>query len=183
MPERKLKVGATVKTRLVPAYAVYQVGLQIKAKIPPLPKVGVKSVAGHTEYKDAPDDSPEMQAYREQLAVLDAQLESLRSDFTNDYSIESWSWDGGVTWQIDPPASWQFPETLKRYGFREGANRRADYIRYELLVHNDDMLLVQQDALGMSAPIGNTEVDAALGGFRGQVQGRRIARGRGKSKR
>lgn len=183
MPERKLKIGAVVKTRLIPAYALVQVGAQLKSKYPAPPKIGYKSAAGHTEYKDAPDDSPEFQAYREKIAELDAQLEALRLDFANDYSIEAWSWDDGKSWQTEPPDSWQFPETLKRYGFKEGANRRADYIRYELLVVNSDMDTVQRDALGLSAPITNMEVDAALGGFRGSVQGRHSARGRGKSKR
>ena len=169
MPERHLKIGAIVKTRLVPVYATLQIGREIK--IPPPPKVGYKSAAGHTEYKDAPLDSQEWLAYSEKTSELYSQIESAKSNFLYDYAIEAWSWDDGVTWQEEPPDSWQFPELFTRHGLKSSGNKRVDYIRYKMLVLNEDLAIILDDALGRTAPITNSEVDAALGGFRGNVSG------------
>lgn len=167
--QRKLKIGAVVRTQLVPVYAILQVGNEIKMPAPP--KVGIKSAAGHTEYKDAPQDSPEWAAYSEQVSQLSAQIQERKSDFTFDYAVEAWSWDDGNTWQTEPPDSWQFPEIFKRHGLKPSENKRVDYIRYKLLILNEDMAIVQGDALGQAMPITNQEVGAALGGFRGDAQG------------
>lgn len=180
MPERHLKIGAIVKTRLVPSYAVFQVGRDVETPQPP--KVGYKSAAGHTEYKDAPQDSPEWRAWAEQIRQADAKITALKDSFTYGYAIEAWSWNGTDTWQTDPPDDWQFPHQLEEFGVHPGPSRRSDYIRYELLKVNEDISTVLDDALGRTAPITNPEVQAALGGFRGDVSRRRTARGRRKTK-
>ena len=173
MPERHLKIGAIVKTRLVPPYATNQIGINVKT--PPMPKVGYKSAAGHTEYKDAPQDSPEWAAYATQVSEIRNTVDALKQEFTYDYAIEAWSWDDGATWQDAPPDSWQFPEIFKRYGLKVSDNRRVDYIHYKLLVINEDISTVVNDAIGKTLPISNAEVDAALGGFPSNVEGREPA--------
>ena len=180
MPERHLKIGAWVKTRLMPSYASFQVGADIPD--PPAPKVGYKSAAGHTEYKDAPQDSPEFKAWSEKVSRLYVEREALKNLFTYSYAVESWSWDEGATWQTEPPDDWQFPKQLDDFGVHPSRSKRADYIRYELLKIIDDDSSVLRDALGLTAPITNPEVKAALGGFRGNLQRRTVARGRRKTK-
>ena len=180
MPERHLKIGAIVKTRLVPAYAMYQVGADIP--YPALPKVGYKSVAGHTEYKDVPQDSPEFRAYAAEIGQIKVKITALKDSFTYSYAIEAWSWDDGAAWQTEPPEDWKFPHELEDFGIHSGPSRRADYVRYELLKINEDVSAILDDALGRTAPITNPEVKAALGGFRGDVQGRHTTRKRRKTK-
>ena len=180
MPERKLKIGAIVKTRLVPSYAMFQVGSDIPTPAPP--KVGYKSAAGHTEYKDAPQDSPEFQKWADEIRGVDKRITALKDSFTYGYAIEAWSWDEGATWLTEPPDDWQFPKQLEDFGIHPGPSRRSDYIRYEILKINDDIGAVLDDALGRTAPITNPEVDAALSGFRGDVPRRLAARGRRKVK-
>lgn len=168
MPERTLKSGVTVRTRIVPTYALVQVGAQFKE--PQAPKVAVKSVAGHTEMVTAPDDSPEWDAFAQALADYKTNTRKAKDDFIYDYAIEAWR-NGSGDWQTDPPDSWQFPAIFQAHGIQPSAIRRADYIRYELLKTNDDVSAVIEDALGNTAPITDAEVDAALGGFRGDAAG------------
>jgi hypothetical protein len=175
MTERHLKIGAIVRTRLVPPYAVFQVGRDIADKIPVPPKVGYKSAAGHTEYKDAPVDSDEFIAYAKAVAVVNDQIDTLKRDFTFDYGVEAWSWDDGYSWETEAPDSWSFPEMFTRYGLKPGTNKRVDYIRYKLLLLNDDIAIVQSDATGATLPITNQEVSAALDGFPGDLEGRNTA--------
>jgi hypothetical protein len=181
MPERHLKIGAIVKTRLVPTYASFQIGADIPN--PPTPQVGYKSAAGHTEYKDAPQDSPEFKAWSERTSQLYAEREVLRNIFTYNYAIESWSWNEGATWLVEPPDDWQFSKQLEEFGIHPSRSRRADYIRYELLKIADDDSVVLRDAIGLTAPITNPEVDAALGGFLGNMEGRSPAGKRRKANR
>lgn len=178
--ERHLKIGAIVKTRLVPAYAMYQVGQNTPT--PPPPQVGYKSVAGHTEYKTAPEDSKEYQEWKSEIIKTNAAITALKDSFTYSYAVEAWSWDSGMTWQTEPPEDWKFPHELEDFGIHPGPSRRADYIRYELLKINEDVSVVLDDALGRTAPITNLEVKAAFGGFRGDVPGRTPAGKRRKTK-
>lgn len=180
MPERHLKIGAWVKTRLVPSYAVFQVGADIPTPTPP--KVGYKSAAGHTEYKDAPQDSPEFQKWAAEVGDIGRRITALKDSFTYGYAIESWSWDEGATWQTEPPDEWQFPKQLEDFGIHPGPSRRSDYVRYELLKINDDIGVVLDDALGRTARITDAEVQAALGGFRGNVSRSGSTRKRRKAK-
>lgn len=134
--------------------------------MPSTPKVGYKSAAGHTEYKDAPDDSPEFLEYMAVVSKISTEIEQAKNDFIYDYAVEAWNWDGGE-WQTEPPDNWEFPQVLARHGLAPSGNKRIDYIRYALLIHNDDTNTVLNDALGIARPITEAEVQAALGGFRG----------------
>ncbi len=167
MPERTLQSGFTVRTRLVPPHAVAQVGAQFPE--PAVPKIAVKSVAGHSELVTAPDDSPEWQAYVKAAEEHKQKARDAEADFTYDYGIEAWK-SGSGEWQTEPPADWICPSILEEYGIRPSKRRRADYIRYEILLTNEDISNVLEDVLGKSAPITNQEVDAALGGFRGDAK-------------
>ncbi len=181
MPERHLKIGAWVRTQLVPSYAVFQVGRDVPT--PPPPQVGYKSAAGHTEFKDAPQNSKEFQAWADEIRQADAKITALKDAFTYGYAIEAWSWDEGATWLTEPPDDWAFPKQLEDFGIHAGQSRRSDYIRYELLKVNEDIGTVLDDALGRTAPVTNPEVQAALGGFRRDVPGPGAARKRRKAKR
>ncbi len=181
MPERHLKIGAWVETQLIPYYAYLQIGRSVQA--PPPPQVGYKSAAGHTEYKTAPENSPEYREWQIEIAKVGVQQASLQELFTYNYAVKRWSWDEGTTWITEPPDDWQFPKSLEEFGIHPGPSRRADYIRYELLKMAEDLLPVQTDALGVAAPITNEEEQAALGGFRSDVQGTGAARKRRKAKR
>jgi hypothetical protein len=162
MPERILKSGITVKTRVVPTHAIVQVGAQFKRPI--APKVALRSVAGHSEMVTAPDDSPEWQAFIQAEDDYKSKVDKAKNDFIYDYAVEAWR-NGTGEWQTEAPADWQFPEIFKAHGLQPSDNKRADYVRYELLRTNDDVGAVLDDALGNTAPITNAEVDAALGGF------------------
>ena len=177
--ERKMRGGAlTVRTRQVPGYASLQVSAQYKQPDPP--KIKVHSVAGHDELKDAPTDSPEWAEYARQAQETEHQIEQARSDFLYDYAVEAWSWDDGVNWLNDTPPMWKFPEVLTRHGIKPSDNRRVDYIRYELITPNEDVAILFQDALGNTAPITDTEVNAASAGFRADDERRAAARGKAK---
>jgi len=178
MPERTLKSGITVKTRIVPTHAIVQVGSQFGR--PVAPKVAVKSVAGHSELVTAPDDSPEWQAFVTASAEYDAKVERAKNDFIYDYAIEAWR-NGTGEWQTEPPDDWAFPKIFEQHGLKPSDSRRADYVRYELLALNEDVGIVLDDALGNTAPIKDGEVDAALGGF--PVDQKRRAYTRGEAKR
>jgi hypothetical protein len=162
MPERTLKSGIIVKTRIVPTHAIVQVGAQFKRPI--APKVAVKSVAGHSELVTAPDDSPEWQAFVSASVEYDAKVERAKNDFIYDYAIEAWR-NGTGDWQTEPPSEWTFPPIFMQHGLKPSDSRRADYVRYELLALNEDVGLVLDDALGNATPVTDQEVDAALGGF------------------
>lgn len=174
MPERILKSGVIVRTRIVPTHAIVQIGSQFKRPI--APKIAVKSVAGHTEMVTAPDDSPEWAAFVQAENEYQAQVDKAKNDFIYDYAIEAWC-NGSGEWQTDAPPDWVFPEIFKSYGILPGNSRRADYVRYELLRLNDDVAAVLDDALGNAAPITNQEVDAALGGFPANEKQRTYTRG------
>lgn len=178
MPERLLKSGITVKTRAVPTHAMAQVGAQFQRPIPP--KVPVKSVAGHTEMVTAPTDSPEWLAYVQASNEYDAKVAKAQADFTYDYAVEAWQ-NGTGEWQTEPPADWEFPAIFLQHGLKPGASRRADYVRYHLLLFNEDISAVTADAIGEAASITDQEVNAALGGFRGNAK--QGANTRRKSKR
>lgn len=175
--ERLLKSGFTVRTRLVPPHAVAQVGAQFPE--PVIPKIAVKSVAGHSEMVAAPDDSPEWQAYVQASNERRQKASDAEADFTYDYGVEAWQ-NGSGEWQTEPPSDWIFPPIMERYGLKPGKSRRADYIRYQLLLSNDDISAVLKDALGATAPIKNSEVDAASGGFRTDAKRRPGAGGKPK---
>jgi hypothetical protein len=177
MPERTLKSGIIVRTRIVPTHAVVQVGSQFKRPI--APKVAVKSIAGHSELVTAPDDSPEWAAFVQAENEYKERTDKAKNDFIYDYAVEAWR-NGSGDWQTEPPADWAFPEIFRAHGLQPGDSRRADYVRYELLQTNDDVAIVLDDALGNAAPIANQEVDAALGGFRGDTQQRTHTRGSAK---
>lgn len=162
MPERILKSGFTVRTRLVPPHAVAQVGAQFPE--PAIPKIPIKSVAGHTEMVTAPDDSPEWQAYVMASNERKQKAQDAEADFTYDYGIEAWK-NGTGEWQTEPPADWAYPSILEEYGIRPSTRKRANYIRYQILLTNEDISTVLEDALGKTAPITNAEVEAASGGF------------------
>lgn len=163
--DRQMRGGALlVKTRQVPGFASLQVSARFE--FPQAPKVKVHSVAGHDELKDAPTDSPEWAEYAAKSAEVRQRAEKAQGDFMYDYAVESWSWDGGHTWQDDAPDDWQFPAVLSRHGIMPSDNRRVDYIRYELITSNADVATLFADALGNTAPISDAEVNAALGGFR-----------------
>lgn len=180
MPERTLKSGIVVKTRVVPTHAVVQVGSQFKR--PVAPKVAVKSVAGHSELVTAPDDSPEWAAFVQAENEYREKTDKAKNDFIYDYAIEAWR-NGTNEWQTEPPADWVFPEIFKSHGLQPSESRRADYVLYELLQTNDDVSVVLDDALGNVAPITNQEVDAALGSFRGDAQPRTYTRGEAKRRK
>lgn len=169
--ERTLKSGVVVRTRVVPTHAIAQIGAQFAKPIPP--KIPIKSVAGHTEMVTAPDDSPEWLAYVQASAEYDVNVDKAKADFIYDYAVEAWQ-NGDSEWQTEVPPDWIFPDVLSRHGLKP-RERRADYVRYHLLVANEDVAAVLDDALGKSAPITNAEVDAALGGFQGDVQRRSSA--------
>lgn len=175
--ERTLKSGITVRTRVVPTHAIVQVGAQYKRPI--APKVALKSVAGHTEMVTAPDDSPEWAAFVQAEDEYKAKVEKAKNDFIYDYAMEAWR-NGTGEWQTEAPADWQFPEIFKAHGIQPSDSRRADYVRYHLLVTNDDVGVVLDDALGNTAPITDAEVDAALGGFPVDTKQRTYTRGSGK---
>lgn len=177
MPERTLKSGITVKTRIVPTHAIVQVGAQFKRPI--APKVAIKSVAGHSELVTAPDDSPEWLAFVQAEDEYKAKVDKAKNDFIYDYAVEAWR-NGTGEWQTEPPIDWAFPEMFRAYGLEPGASRRADYVRYELLRLNDDVSTVLDDALGNVAPINEQEVDAALGGFQADEKRRAYTRGSAK---
>ena len=177
MAERTLQSGITVRTRVVPTHAIAQIGAQFPKPI--APKVPIKSIAGHTEMVTAPDDSPEWQAYVQAAAEYDVKVDKAKADFIYDYAVEAWQ-NGTGEWQTEEPPDWEFPDVLLRHGLKPG-ERRADYVRYHLLITNEDVTAVLDDALGKSAPITNAEVDAALGGFRRDTK--RGANSRRKPKR
>jgi hypothetical protein len=177
MSERTLKSGIVVRTRVVPTHAIAQVGAQFPKPIPP--RVPVHSVAGHDEMVTAPDDSPEWAAYVQASNDYDAKVDKAKSDFIYDYAVEAWR-NGDSDWQTEAPPDWEFPAILSQHGLRPSESKRADYVRYHLLLFNEDVSAVLNDALGMTAPITNTEVDAALGGFRRNVQSRPNTRGKRK---
>jgi len=174
MPERTLKSGIVVKTRIVPTHAIVQVGAQFKRPI--APKVAVKSVAGHSELVTAPDDSPEWIAFVQASAEYDTQVERAKNDFIYDYAIEAWR-NGTGEWQTEPPSEWAFPPIFMQHGLKPSDSRRADYVRYELLALNEDVGLVLDDALGNATPVTDQEVDAALGGFPTDPKRREYTRG------
>jgi hypothetical protein len=177
MPERTLKSGIVVKTNVVPAHAIAQVGAGIVKPAPP--KVPIKSIAGHTELVTAPDDSPEWLAYVQAQNDYDERISKAKNDFTYDCAVEAWK-NGTGDWQTEPPDDWKLPDVFTRHGIKAG-DKRADYIRYHLLVSNEDIEIVLRDALGQTAPITDGEVSAALAGFRPGVS-RRSGAGR-KAKR
>ena len=163
--ERKMRGGAlTVITRQIPSYASLQIAAEYQKPDPP--KIRVRSVAGHDELKDAPLDSPEWAEYARQAQEVERKVEQARSDFLYDYAIEAWSWDDDGNWLTDAPDGWTFPAVFTRHGIQPSANRRVDYIRYELITSNEDVAILFQDALGNTAPITDAEVDAASAGFR-----------------
>ena len=173
--ERKMKGGTLlVRTRQITPVAQLQIAAQFER--PRAPKIKVHSAAGHDELKDAPTDSPEWEEYKQKVRDIDKQIERAQSDFLYDYAVESWSWDGGTTFFSDVPDDWKFPAVFERHGIHPSDNRRIDYIRYELITSNEDISVLFADALGNTAPITDQEVDAALGGFRTEVPGRRVAR-------
>jgi hypothetical protein len=177
MPERKMRNGAlTVLTRPVPGYASLQLKLQYPYPKPP--KVKVHSVAGHDEEKDAPTDSPEWLEYSRQINEIDEKLKKVGLDFTVDYAVEAWSWNGGAEWDTDAPAGWVFPAVFLRHGIQPSDNRRVDYIRYDLITDNADVAVLFQDALGSTSPITDAEVNAASAGFRADDERRTDSRGK-----
>jgi len=159
-----------VRTRQVPGFASLQISARFE--FPPAPKVKVHSVAGHDEIKDAPTDSPEWAEYAAKSAEVRKRIEQAQNDFLYDYALEAWSWDGGQTWIDNAPEGWQFPAVLARHGLTPSDNRRVDYIRYELITSNVDVATLFADALGNTAPIADSEVSAALGGFRSDKERR-----------
>jgi hypothetical protein len=162
MPERTLKSGIIVKTRAVPTHAIVQVGGNIKQ--PVAPKIPIKSIAGHTELVTAPDDSPEWMDFVQTSNEYNARIEKAKNDFIYDFAVEAWK-NGAGDWQTQPPDDWEFPAIFESHGLKASQSRRADYIRYHLLIANDDVGVVLGDALGEAAPITDSEVSAALGGF------------------
>lgn len=177
MPERKLKSGVIVRTRVVPTHAVVQVGAQFKRPI--APKVAVKSVAGHSELVTAPDDSPEWMEFVKAEDEYKAKVDKAKNDFIYDYAVEAWR-NGTGEWQTDVPTDWVFPEIFRAHGLQPSESKRADYVRYELLKLNDDVATVLDDALGNATPITDGEVDAALGGFPGDKKRSVYTRGSAK---
>lgn len=180
MPERTLKSGIIVKTRAVPTHAIVQVGSNIKQPI--APKIPIKSVAGHSELVTAPDDSPEWLAFVQASNEYDARIEKAKNDFIYDYAVEAWK-DGLDAWKTEPPDDWVFPAIFESHGLKASQSKRADYIRYHLLIANDDVGAVLNDALGQAAPITDGEVSAALGGFQSDEKRKPDTRGRGQRRK
>lgn len=176
MPERTLKSGIIVRTRAVPTHAIVQVGGNIKQ--PVAPKIPIKSIAGHTELVTAPDDSPEWMDFVQTSNEYNARIEKAKNDFIYDFAVEAWR-NGAGDWQTQPPADWEFPAIFESHGLKASQSRRADYIRYHLLVANDDVGIVLEDALGQAAPITDGEVSAALGGFQPVAKRKSDTKGRG----
>lgn len=176
MPERTLKSGIIVKTRAVPTHAIVQVGSNIKQ--PVAPKIPIKSIAGHTELVTAPDDSPEWMDFIQTSNEYNARIEKAKNDFIYDFAVEAWK-NGAGDWQTQPPADWAFPAIFESHGLKASQSRRADYIRYHLLVANDDVGIVLEDALGQAAPITDGEVSAALDGFQSVAKRKSDTKGHG----
>ena len=175
MPERTLKSGIIVQTRAVPTHAYVQVGGNIKKPVPP--KIPIKSIAGHTELVTAPDDSPEWMDFVQTSNEYEARVEKARNDFIYDFAVEAWK-NGAGDWQTQPPDDWAFPAIFESHGLKASQSRRADYIRYHLLVANDDVGVVLSDALGDAAPITDSEVSAALDGFQSGTKRKSDTKGR-----
>jgi hypothetical protein len=175
MPERKMRQGALiVRTRQIPGYAYVQIETNFER--PKLKQIGYKSAAGHTEYKDAPTDSPEWATYAAEVREAEQKISRARTDFLYDYSVESWSWDDGQTWLTEAPDGWVLPNVFKRHNLHPSENVRVDYIRYELITSNVDIEILFRDALENTEPITNAEVGAAAAGFRPEIQRGQIAR-------
>ena len=176
MPERTLKSGIIVRTRAVPTHAIVQIGSNIKP--PVAPKIPVKSIAGHSELVTAPDDSPEWIDFVRASNEYNERTEKAKNDFIYDYAVEAWK-NGAGDWRTEPPDDWTFPAIFESHGLKASQSRRADYIRYHLLISNDDVGTVLNDALGQAAPITDGEVSAALGGFQPGAKRRANTRGHG----
>lgn len=168
MSEREiaLSTGVVVRVRPIPSHDFFAIGADIK--VPPQPTVPVKSAAGHTENIKASEDSPEFQAWAEQLNDIRRKQGQAKDNFMFDYAVVAWKLPGGQ-WQTDEPEGWT-DRAMQRAG-RLTDNRRADYIRSQVVPLGRDYKKVFDYAFGESEPVTEQEVEAQLDGFRPEESG------------
>ncbi|WP_347245703.1 hypothetical protein [Thermogutta sp.] len=123
--------GVVITLRRVPAYAMANVGSEIR--LPKEPLVEVKTVAG-IERVPALQGSPERLQYERELEDALAAQERARLCFAVNYGVVEWK-DGRVT-RTQPPDDWELDPLL---GNISTGNRRVDYILFELLTAPDDL--------------------------------------------
>ncbi len=166
MAEITLRDGTVVRCRPVPAYATTQVVSQFMD--PPLPTVGQKSAAGHTEYHAAEIGSPGWLKYDEERLAIQKQRVYASRALDYDYGVLKWAYeiaDGVLAdWVSEPPEGWQFPKALAKHGVESTDDRRTDYIAFELLADAADHDAFQR-AIGDKAELTPSEVEDALRSF------------------
>lgn len=121
----------------------------------------------HEEYRLA------MQRYRRELALA-------LSKFYMNYGIVEWHLPEEAEdepWHSMPPDDWEIPQAMRLYGIEtasDPADRRAQYIQYELIltdadqdmvdqVHTPTMPLTKEEILAALAPFGSDQaVDLSI---------------------
>jgi hypothetical protein len=157
--------GAILYCRIVPVFAQTAVHKRIPA--PPLPRVEVKSASGdsvetHLALPGTPEHDAYMQAKKDHKREFGLALQR----FTITYGVVAWRPAPGEPVQTVPPADWEFPPTLREYGVEplDGPDYRAQYILYELVLTDEDLINVEA-AILPSPPVTKEDVTAALAPF------------------
>jgi len=108
----------------------------------------------------------------QERAKLDGRRAQLQDEVVWAYGIVEWRSLDASKFGNQPPKGWKYPAVLVEFGIepREGKlGRRLDYIKFELLPTPDDVKAVQQVMYTMTAPLDESEVDAARDLFPGDA--------------
>jgi len=136
--------------------------------------VTIESAAGSEESKPALPGSPEFAEYRNQMREYRKQLTLLTMQFYLNYGIVSWRRPGDdASWQTQPPEDWELDPVLAMYGEKisnDAAERRYQYITYELLLNDADSDIVEEAVGVKTQPVTKEEVTAATTPFESGTQ-------------
>lgn len=156
---------------------------------PPLPKVMVRSIAGHEEEVAASPDTPEYQKWlveveqwEQKCKELRAQIELENQLFCYDYAIVAWRRIGTEEWQYEPDETYAVPTAYARHGISTSNDRRVEFIVNELLTQVEYLEQIQRamypsvDYESNPAPIEEQEVADMMRLFRNSPEERKDRR-------
>jgi hypothetical protein len=149
-----------VWARPVPPYAEVDVDLALPA--PPIPKVTIKSVAGHEETARVLPETQEWEDFQAARRAWDSNRKQALMNFQTDYGVVQWRYPNSEEIHTQPPESWVAADVLARWNvWIEPGGRRVAFIKYCLIQTQSDQQKLEKITLPESA-LSTKEILAAM---------------------
>lgn len=165
--ELELSSGAVVHCRPVPPYMIGSV--TAKFTEPAYPYIDESSIAGGSERRPALIGTEQWNRWQSEMKEYRKKMGSAVMDFSLSYGIVDWRFPDMDEFVKEPPDDWQVPEELVQLtGERtssDAAIRRTQFIKFELLLTNEDADKVEAVTTRPSQPITREELKDAMSPF------------------